>query len=241
MTTTFAEDWVQLCRSSQLPITLAAWVAAEPVLGGLGLDDVMRRARDSSVDLAASDATVAALLRLGLSDPLAHRTVLQAVLPRLIGVARRYADRGRWGVREVTADLAAVTWEELTGAEGRWTRHLAARLCDLVESRYRQARRHERYEDPTGDIDDAVDRCPRDCGQLVVGRLDVTRLLQAAVERGVIGADAARVLEHAAFDGLTDAEIAACRGGTAAATKKARQRAAAALRTHPVALALLAG
>lgn len=241
MTTTFAEDWTRLCRGSRLTITLADWAAAEPALGGLGLDDVMRRARASSTDLAASDATLAALLRLGSGDQLARRTVLQAILPRLVGIARRHADRGRRSVGEVTADLAAATWEELVGAAGRWTSHLAARLVDLVEWRYRQARRHERYEDPTDDIAGAIDRSPRVGDHRAGDRLDVTRLLQHAVERGVIGPEAARILEHAAFDGLTDAEIAACRGGTTAAAKKARQRAAAALRTLPAALALLAG
>ena len=241
MTTTFAEDWALLCRDSRLTITLAGWAAAEPALGGLGLDDVMRRARASSADLAASDATLAALLRLGRGDQLAKRTVLQAILPRLVGIAGRHAGRGRWSVGEVTADLAAVAWEELNGAEGRWTSHLAARLCDLVEWRYRQARRHERYEDPTGDIAGAVDRSPRVSEHGVGDRLDVTRLLKGAVDRGVIGPDGARILEHAALDGLTDAEIAARRGGTAAAAKKARQRAAAALRAHPAARALLAG
>ena len=44
-----------------MTITLAAWGAAEPALGGLGLDDAMRRARASSADLAASDAAMAAL------------------------------------------------------------------------------------------------------------------------------------------------------------------------------------
>ena len=239
MTTTFAGDWAHLCRGSGPTVTLAAWRQAEPTLAGLGLDDVMRRARASSVDLAASDATVAALLRLG--DELARRTVLQAVLPRLIRVARHHAQRSGLGVEDLTGEVAALAWEELGRVEGRWTAHLAARLVDLVEWRYRQARRHERYEDPTGDIADVAGWDGATDGNVVGDRVDVTRLLRAAVERGVIGPEAARILEHVAFDGLTDAEIAACRGGTAAAAKKTRQRAAAALRAHPAALALLAG
>ena len=241
MTTTFAGDWAHLCRDPGLTVTLAAWRHAEPTLAGLGLDDVMRRARACSADLAASDATVAALLRLGVGDQLARRTVLQAVLPRLIRAARHHAPRSGLSVEDLTGELAAVAWEELGRVEGRWTAHLAARLVDLVEWRYRQARRHERYEDPTGDIAAVAGGDGSMDGHVVGDRLDVTRLLRSAVERGVIGPEAARILDHAAFDGLTDAEIAVCRGGTPAAAKKARQRAAAALRAHPAALALLAG
>ena len=229
-----------MCRGSGLTVTLSAWGATEPTLAGLGLDELMHRARACS-DLATSDATLAALLRLGLADQLARRTVLQAVLPRLIGVAQHYAGRSGLSVEDLTAELAAVAWEELGRVEGRWRAHLAARLVGLVAWRYRQARRHERYEDPTGDIPAAAGRCGRLDAHVFGERVDGTRLLRNAVERGVIGPEAARILEHAAFDGLTDAEIAARRGGTAAGTKKARQRAAAALRAHPAALALLAG
>ena len=240
MTTTFAADWAQLCRSPRLTVTLAAWAAAEPSLAGLGLDEVMLRARACSVYLAASDATVAALVRLGPRHQLAQRTILQAVLPRLIRVAKHHAGWSGLSVEDLTGELAAIAWEELGRAEGRWSAHLAARLVDLVEWRYRQARRHERYEDPTRDM--AAAAGPGRMDEHLDGDLvDATRLLQAAVDRGVIGREAARILEHAAFDGLTDAEIAARRGGTPAAAKKARQRAAAALRTHPAALALLAG
>lgn len=246
MTLAFADDWNRTCHDPVAAAVAAGWAAAEPVLAGLTLDGIMRRAQGGSSNLAGGkgdpgDAHLAALCRLAVHDSLARRTALQAVLPRLVHTARALARRpASAACGELVGDLVALAWEELGCSADRWPSHLSARLATHVERRHVRAMRHQFHEQPVADpatllestaSGDAVD----------VDRVDVANLLRTAVARGLLGADAARILHHVAFSGLTDSQIAAARGGTPAAAKKARQRAVAALRAHGETLGVRAG
>jgi len=61
------------------------WAALEPGLASTDLDTLRRRAR--SRDVAQSDATLAALLRLAADDLLARRVIVEALMSRLVPLA----------------------------------------------------------------------------------------------------------------------------------------------------------
>lgn len=240
----YAEDWARTCGSSRVDDALRRWATAEPHLASLPLDAVMRQAQGTwpGQHPDRADAVLVALLRLAPTDPLARRTALQAVLPRLIAVARTLSRRaGADPAAELTADLVALAWEEVGRAAGRWPAHHAARLATHVERRHTRTLRHQLHEHPVAD----VTLYPRSTSGPVepgfFAGVDVASLLSAAVARGVLQPLAARILEDVAFHGLTDNQIATARGVTPAAVKKARQRAVVALRAHGPVLGLRAG
>jgi len=237
MTTAFNDDWAHYRPGDQI---LARWAATETDLAGLTLDQIMHRARGAAEDLAVSDATLAALYRLAAHDPLARRTALQAVLPRLVHTAQGLTRRpAHASITELVSDLAAIAWQDIADAAGRWPSHLAAQLVRAVERHHGQTRGFGQHEHPVADIGSYVATSGGEPHR--AEHVDVERLIRGAVRRGVITPEAGRILERVAYEGLTDAQIAAHHGGTAAATKKARQRAVLALRSHTPALALLAG
>lgn len=70
-------EWQALLPGSSARVE--AWALAEPALAGAtGLAGVLDMIRDRP------DAVLAALLRLGADDPLAHRVVLQTMLGKLV-------------------------------------------------------------------------------------------------------------------------------------------------------------
>jgi len=246
MTTAFRDDWARTCANPVLHRTAEVWAEAEPALAGLSLDTIMCLAQGTNaglggVDTDQGDLVLGALCRLAVGCTLARRTALQAVLPRLVHAARSMARRDAGvQVRDLTSDLAALAWEELACSADRWPAHVAARLVTQVERRHLRGLRHQLCEQPVADP--ALVFQPGGGTDLVeVDRVDLAQLLSSAVDRGLLRPEAARILEHVAFDGLTDAQIAAARGGTAAGAKKARQRAVAAMRAHRSTLGLRAG
>ena len=237
MTHPLTEDWCRLARLGCTTSRVASWGHHEPPLAGLTIDEILNRGRNASTNLHASDSTVAALFRLAGQDPLARRTVLQIVLPRLIHLGRAL---GGHELVDVLADLAAITWQLAGESEGRWTTHLARRLVVLVGRRYDQtlncreqlglcdlAEAASNISDPSLQVDDNV-----------AGQLDVSRLLGDAVNQRVIGLVAAQLLICVALGGMTTEDAARHAGLSLHAAKKARQRAACALRAQPSVLAL---
>lgn len=237
MATGYPQDWARTCSASGVAAALCRWALVEPQLASLPLDAIMRRARGAH-DPGRADVVLGALLRLAPTDPLARRTALQAVLPRLIDLARTLSRRpGSGCVAELTNDLAALAWEELGRSADRWPGHQAARLATHVGRRQSRTLRHHLHEEPVAELT-LPDRSALGLSDDASLAVEVADLLRSAVERGVLQPRAARIVIDVAFGGLTDAQIAAGCGATPAAVKKARQRALLALRTHGAALGL---
>jgi len=237
MTTAFNHDWANYHPGEQIP---ARWAATEADLAGLTLDQIMHRARGAAEDLAVSDATLASLFRLAAHDPLACRTALQALLPRLVHTAQGLTRRPHGeSVAEMVGELAAIAWQDIAEAAGRWPSHLAAQLVRGVERHHGQTRGFGQHEHPVADISSHMEAAAG--VPLGADHADVERLIRGAIRRGVITPEAGWIFEGVAYEGLTDTQIAARHGGTPAATKKVRQRAVLALRSHPPVLALLVG
>jgi hypothetical protein len=78
-------EWRRLTRTSRARRALKQWSIAHPALRGLAdLDGLLERRRDDQ----AAPAVLRALAVLAPGDDLAARTLLQALLPGLVRLAR---------------------------------------------------------------------------------------------------------------------------------------------------------
>lgn len=112
---------------------LARWAATEPELDGLfDLDCVLLARRQEG----RSDAILSALGRLASSDPVAARTLYQAMLPGLVKMAlRRFGDH-RGAVEEITA----IAWVRIASYPPDRPGPVAGNVMLDVSKRYLQAR-----------------------------------------------------------------------------------------------------
>jgi hypothetical protein len=135
----FDADWRRVAASPDTTIALARWAKTEPSLAGADLDTLRRRA--ASRDIAQSDSTLAALLRLAGADLLARRTILEALMARLVPIAAALARRTGDEYDDVLAEVAGWAWElTATIPADRWTVLLAPNLARLARRRYLTAR-----------------------------------------------------------------------------------------------------
>lgn len=112
---------------------LTRWRAAEPALCDLrDLGEVLERRRVAE----RSAAVLSALARLAPTEPLAARTLLQALLPGLVNMAlHRYADDP-----DAVEEIMAIAWERIrTYPPGR-PGSVAANVVIDVRKRYQAHR-----------------------------------------------------------------------------------------------------
>ena len=235
MSIPFDADWRRLCTASDTPAALTRWGLLELALAGQDLDGIRCRARSHNPDV--SDPVLASLLRLGATDRLARRVIVEALMGRLVPIAAGLARHNGDPYDDVLAELAGWAWELATVSAGRWSTQLASNLARLARRRYLSDRRHSagpqvgdhQLPDRRGDAFDHP-----------LGACDVDALLSGAVTAGTITPTGARVLATLVATDGTDRIIARHLGRSPAAIKKARERAVAQLRTWPPAAALRA-
>jgi len=232
VTIPFDADWRRVIASANAGVAVARWGTLEPGLAGADLDTLRERAASR---VEESDATVAALLRLAAADLLARRTIVEALMPRLVSMAAALARRSSEPFDDVLTELAGWTWElAATTPADRWTVLLAPKLARLAKRRYLATRpyRPEIYL-ADNDVPATTDRVAEQ-----LGAHELAVLLTRAVASGTITTPAAHVLDTLAVTDAPDRVIAAEIRHTEAATSKMRQRALARLRTCRWALAL---
>lgn len=231
----FDADWRRIITSPDTAVVLARWATVEPTIAVEDLDILRQRARSN--DVAQSDTTLAALLRLAAGDVLARRVIVEALMGRLVPIAAAIARQSGDAYDDVLADLAGWAWElAATTPADQWTVLLAPKLARLAKRRYLSTRRylpivHLGENDPpaaTDGLDEQLSVC------------EVGALLERAVASGTITAEAAAVLRALAGADATDRVIADQLGRTEEGTEKVRRRAVARLRTCPRTLALRA-
>ncbi|HWW54084.1 MAG TPA: hypothetical protein VNY84_09950, partial [Acidimicrobiales bacterium] len=88
----FDADWRRVTTSPDTAVAMARWAEVEPTMAGADLGTVCRSAR--SREVAESDATLAALLRLAATDVLARRVIVEALMSRLVPIAAALARQG---------------------------------------------------------------------------------------------------------------------------------------------------
>ena len=235
MTIPFDTDWQRVATSPGAAVALARWATLEPGLAGADLDTLRRRAR--SRDVAQSDATLAALIRLATDDLLARRVIVEALMGRLLPIAATLARRSHDPYDGVLVELAGWAWElAATTPADRWAVLLAPQLARLAKRRYLAGR-------PIQPIVPLADHEPPATTDGLDERLalyEARLLLERAAASATITPNAARVLDAFALDDATDRLIAQYLERSEAAIKKTRERALARLRTYRWALALRA-
>jgi hypothetical protein len=114
----FAEldaDWCAVVASQGARDALARWSDDPPLRDAQTLDEVLARTARGS-DRMEADLVLRALMVRAPLDEIAARTVLQAVIPGLVSVARRVGAREN---PDLEAEIATVAWTEIRG--GRLT------------------------------------------------------------------------------------------------------------------------
>lgn len=201
-----------------------AWARREPVLRPLTYDqlrallDVARRTPH-----ARADALLAALWRLAHHDRDAGRVLLACLLPALRAVAARY--RRTLGDEEAFTVAVTAAWDRVARFDPP-TSHVAYRLQWLAGRRVHQAatrqREHAARQQHLTDELLAFAATPEG--------LPVRVLLGEAVDAGIVSRQGAWLVWATDCAGLSIGEAAGLLGIGYEATKKQRQRAAAALR-----------
>lgn len=146
-------DWDARRRAGPSADALDRLAAAEPVIAGVGAVDLgdlvswLRRARDGGARTLAA-AVVRAMLRSAAVDPLVPRAILQALVPGLVGVARKLAwgRGGDWdGPSAFFVDLVATTWELIVDWAGDDRPYAVLDLLSAARCRMRrELLRHRR-------------------------------------------------------------------------------------------------
>lgn len=140
-------DWDAQRGSQESAAALRRLAAAEPAIAALGASDLfdvvawLRRARGSGPPAVAAAEVVRAMLRSAGVDPLVPRAVLQALLPGLVGVARRlsWGRGGDWGTPPAFfADLMATTWELIADWSGEDRPYAVLDLLSAARCRMRR-------------------------------------------------------------------------------------------------------
>lgn len=221
------EDWAAVRRSPASRSAAARLAAAEPVVATLDVTDLgqivswLRPSRHFRSDQGPGPARAASVLQAMLRSqrvhPLVPRAILQAVLPGLVGVARRLA----WGAGgewedggSFLADVLDTAWEVIVQWSGDDRDYAVLDLLSAVRCRLRRRLVHHRAlaQRPAAVLDPGVEwsvpwrRGATDLDELVRAIEDVTG-------NEIDEADAAVLYAHRVL-GYTMTELAALTGRT---------------------------
>lgn len=200
---------------------LAAWAAREPVLAGLGFDELRAGLLDPALDIAVKDERLVALVRLARTDPDAVTTIAACLVPALTTIAgrsRRSLGADAWPA--VVAALCAEVRRYQVELRPSW---VARNLCRATNARVAAMRRREdRWAARTSSLS---------AGPVLAATGEVTDggLLGEAVRAGVVAPTTAGLIALTRVAGHPLASAARRLGLGYEAAKKRRQRGEAAL------------
>jgi hypothetical protein len=139
-------EWEVVARAPQSAHALGLLASAEPEVGRLGVDDLggLVSAMHGAQDLAGRERAariLQAMLRSQEVHPLIPRAILQAIVPGLVGVARRLA-WGRGGEWDdggaFFADVVATAWEVIVAWSGEDRDYAVLDLLSAIRCRLRR-------------------------------------------------------------------------------------------------------
>lgn len=217
-------EWDELVRSPRLAEALGAWAEDEPALrfeSPAALVEQTER-RDRPAD---ADAVLAALARRAGTDDLAARVLLQLVLPGCKRLLRLY---GRRDPEEWAALIVSTMWDRIRHypVDRRPERVAANLLLDVRHRTIRAVRRHRPTAPLYGLAEHdlpAVDPGPGAAAEAVSA-------VGAAVRRGRIDLDDARLVVLTRLGEVTVTEVAEHAHTSEQTVRKRRHRAEARLR-----------
>lgn len=234
-------QWAADARSAASAAALARLAHVEPAIAALGahdLGDVVAFLRDPSLARPpaggkppAPSAVIQAMLRSQRVDPLVPRVILQAVLPGLVGVARRlsWGAGGEWpDGGAFFVDLLTTTWETIVEWSGEDRPYAVLDLLSAVRCRMRrQLLRHRAaVEHHAPALDDAGTSRAHGSGASDLDEL--AKAIEDAVDHGLSTADASVLYAHRVL-GYTLTELSELTGRSRRYLSERRDRAAHAL------------
>ena len=218
------QEWAELADSLGGRAALDRWALAEPALAEVagGLDGILAHQRHPAV----FTGMLAALARLAPTDRLAARTILQALLPGLVGVARRSGSADADAIEEVVS----LAWERIRTYPAHRPGPVTGNVLWDVRKAYVRHRALDRPQPiPLHDTTMATnDRSPED----VVLDHDFIRWLAETGRHGVAKPEGVRAILATRIGGIPVAEVAAWEGVQPQGLKMRRWRAEASLRDH---------
>jgi hypothetical protein len=176
---------------------LTRWATMEPALRGLNdLGDVLDRRRDSD----RSEPVLAALARLAPTEPLAARTLLQALLPGIVTMSRRrFVDDP-----DAFEELTAIAWERIRTYPSDRPGAVAANVIVDVRKRYHA---HRAALAPGEAAPVALGLAPS-AEEVALSRLTVDDVV-AAARSGFISDTALRLILRTRIDDIPLRHVAA--------------------------------
>lgn len=235
--------WAADARSATSAVALRRLAGAEPAIAELGardLGDVVAFLRDRSalappcgrpVPVPAPAAVIQAMLRSQHVHPLVPRAILQAVLPGLVGVARRlgWGAGGEWSDGGAFfVDLLTTAWETIVEWSGHDRPYAVLDLLSAVRCRMRrQLLRHRavvEHHAPAPDAGTAAGSCAPAASDLD----ELARAIDEAVEGGLDTVDASVLYAHRVL-GYTLTELSELTGRSRRYLSERRDRATQAL------------
>ncbi|MGH8989517.1 MAG: hypothetical protein ACRDXC_13140 [Acidimicrobiales bacterium] len=236
-----ALDWESRRRSQASRDALQALAGSEPDVAQLGAADlgdlvdeliVSRRGaeRAASSDRDRAGALFRAVLRSGHAHPLLSRALVQALVPGLVGVARRltWGKGGEWEDQATfLVDTIATAWEIVEEWSGQDRTYavldvLSAVRCRLLRRlrRHRALQRRERVDSEEARLPEVAAKGGSDAEELA-------RVL-ARERHALDAADAAVLYAHRVL-GYSLSELSACSGHSRRFLAARRDRAISAL------------
>lgn len=229
-------EWAWVGRSPEARAATEALARAEPLVRASGARDLvalvggLRGARDAAGrDRAAH--VVQAMLRSAGTHPLVPRAILQALVPGLVGVARRlsWGAGGEWADGGAFfADAVTTAWEVVTEWSGQDRPYAVLDLLSAVRCRLRRqvARHRALVEQVTPGLGDDETAAPPTAAGTDLEVL--ARTLEDLTGRGLDPVDAAVVYGRRVL-GLTLAELAELSGRSPRQLRQRHRHAAQAI------------
>ncbi|WCO66318.1 hypothetical protein PO878_17600 [Iamia majanohamensis] len=214
-------EWDRIATGPLARRTVIRWANTHEALAGLvDLDDVLAARRDAG----RADPVLRALVTMAADDDLAARTLLQALLPGLVHLARTTGNDDHNAVEE----LISIAWERIRTYPVDRDGRVAGNVLLDVKKRYRA---HRRIEAPGEWAEMVTD--PPSSGWTpedeVISHSVFEQLRDAELE-GHVMPRAASMIVRTRVHGETLVELAREQGTTAAAIGQRRWRAERRLR-----------
>ncbi len=221
-------DWSRFARSGSARCSLQRWRRLEPVLASYDTAEALLAGLRSRKDLDHRDVVWFALLRIARTDTDARRVALFALWPGLNVVAQRYGRR--WEYEDTAAEVIAAALERIAAYPMHRTSSPAANIVLDVRNRLHVLRgREEALSDVTG-VTVGVDAAARvPTAERPDSAAELVELLRDGIEAGCVTRRGARLILLHRVLGTPTHEVASLEGRRAAAVRKARERAEAAL------------
>ena len=214
-------EWDRIATGPPARRTVIRWANTHKALAGLvDLNDVLAARRDAG----RADPVLRALVTMAADDDLAARTLLQALLPGLVHLARTTGNDDHNAVEE----LISIAWERIRTYPVDRDGRVAGNVLLDVKKRYRAHRRIEAPGEWAEMVTDppASSRTPED---EVISHSVFEQLRNAELE-GHVMPRAAAMIVRTRVHGETLVELAREQGTTAAAIGQRRWRAERRLR-----------